>query len=105
MLTHNLFGYIDVFPQHQVHAGRKCIILSEFEKHNNFPMLKGKTVDCVITSLSSGAVFEHRCAILDFQTWVIGHPNHYGLILPLDFPLDKCSVVSLAVTIPDLGGV
>ncbi len=106
MQTHSLFGYIDVFPQHKVLAGRKCLIVAEFLNYNNFVMLDGRCVDCTITSLSSKAdVIEKRGIILNFGAWVIGHPDHYGIILPLDFPLDKGSVVQLSITVPDLGGV
>lgn len=105
MQTHSLFGYIDIFPQYQVHAGRKCLILGDFHKFSNFPMLNGRIVDCVLTSLSSKGIIEHRGMIINFGAWVIGHPEHYGIILPLDFPFEKGCVVQASITVPDLGGV
>ena len=103
---HNLFGYIDVFPQHKVHSGRKCLILGEFPKYFNFPMLDNRIVDCVITSLTSkDEAMSHRGMIMDFGVWVYGHPKVYGIILPLDTTLDRGSVVSISITVPDLSGV
>lgn len=102
---HTLYGYIDIFPQHQVHAGKKCLIFSDFHKNSNFSVLNNRVIDCIITPLSDGESLPLRRAwVLDFDSWVIGHPHHYGILM-LDTHLDKGCVVRVEATVPDLGGV
>ena len=101
---YSLFGYIDIFPPQKVHAGEKCLILGDFHNNANFSLLNGRIVDCKIVSLSTGKIYDKRGMILDFGAWVYGHANHYGIIFT-DTELEKGCVVSVDITIPDLGGV
>jgi len=103
---HTLFGYIDIFPQHEVHSGHPCLILGDFHKNPNFSALNGRTVDAQIIGLSSKLELEHRGMILNFGAWVYGQPDVYGIILKdKETTLEKGSVVSAIITVPDLGGV
>ena len=101
---HKLFGYIDVFPQHEALSGRKCLILGEFQKYYNFSMLNNRCVDCVIKSLTSNGEMTHRGMIMDFGVWVYRHSKAYGVILPEDTILEKGCIVSVEITVPNLGG-
>lgn len=103
---YTLFGYIDIFPQHEVHSGHPCLILGDFQKNKDYSVLNGRTVDARISGLSSEFQLEHRGMILDFGAWVYGQPNVYGIILKnKETTLEKGSVVSVLITVPDLGGV
>lgn len=67
-------------------------------------MLNNRVIDCIITPLPGGEPVEKRGMVLDFDFWVTGHPNHYGILM-LDTHLEKGCVVRIDVTVPDLGGV
>jgi hypothetical protein len=102
---HTIYGYIDIFPPHKVHAGKKCLVFSDFHKHSSFCMLSTRIIDYIITPLSGGdALPERRAMILDFDSWAHGHPNHYGILM-IDTDLEKGCVVRVEATVPDLGGV
>lgn len=101
---HTIYGYIDVFPQHQVHAGKKCLVFSDFQNYSNFCALSTRIIDCTITPLSGGGTIEKRGMILDFGSWAHGHPNHFGILM-LDTHLPKGCVVRVEAVVPDLGGV
>lgn len=104
-MAHTLFAYVDIFPQWKPLNGRKCLVLSEFEKHSEFSCLKSRTVNYSVTSLMSREQSESgRQAIMDLGAWVCGEPKHYGIVLPLDTNLAKGTIVSIHIEIPDLGG-
>lgn len=107
MTTHNIYAYVDTFPQYKVFHGRKCLIFGNFQKHNNFVSLTNRTIDYDITCLSTNQKITEtfRASILNFGTWMHGEPEFYGVILPEDIELEKGTVVSISAIVPDLGGV
>jgi len=102
-MVYTIVAYVDIFPQWRPLCGRKCLIFGEFEKHPSFSSLKNRIVDYSISGLSSSIETScGRAMIINFESWVYGEPDHYGIVLSGDAPLTKGAIVELTVEVPVL---
>lgn len=101
---HTFYGHIDLLPVTHIYSGCRCLLLGNFSSHYDFSYLSSRTVDCVVDCLSCPGSFVFRGSILDFGIWHYGHSSRYGLLL-LDSDLEVGTIVSIVLSVPDLGGV
>lgn len=101
----NCYGYTDVYPVQHPLAGRKCLVISNFQNHPEYASFKGYSLTCKANSLVSEDTLEFNSWLTANDPWIFGESPTHTLIIPESYDVPKGLVFSVELIKLDLGGI